>query len=319
MAALTRRLPVLSRLPSELGVLGAIIALVIYFALSSPVFFDGSNFINIGRQTTLLAIAAFAMTFVILSGEIDLSIGAVASLIGMFTAIALRDGLPWYAAFGVALASGMMFGALNGVITVIGRVPSFIVTLGTFSVARGVAFAITNRTAVAVNDENFLQIFAQAQVAGIAIAVIYAALLFIALHLLLTRTGFGTSVYAVGGNANAARLSGIPVARIKIMVFVLAGALIGIAAALQTARLASAPVEAARNLELDAIAAVVLGGTSFGGGRGSLVRTILGAILIGVLNNGLQLTAVDSYFQLVIKGVIIIGAVLLDRWTRGGR
>lgn len=319
MAALTRRLPVLSRLPSELGVLGAILLLIAYFSLASPVFFDASNFINIGRQTTLLAIAAFAMTFVILSGEIDLSVGAVASLIGMFTAIALRDGLPWYAAFGVALISGMLFGALNGFITVIGRVPSFIVTLGTFSIARGVAFAITNRTAVAVNDEGFLMIFAQANVAGIAIAVIYAALLFIALHLLLTRTSFGTSVYAVGGNANAARLSGIPVARVKIMVFVLAGALIGIAAALQTARLASAPVEAARNLELDAIAAVVLGGTSFGGGRGSLVRTIMGAILIGVLNNGLQLTGVDSYFQLVIKGVIIIGAVLLDRWTRGGR
>jgi ribose transport system permease protein len=319
MAAMTRRLPILSRLPSELGVLGAIIVLVIYFSLNSPVFFDTSNFVNIGRQTTLLAIAAFAMTFVILSGEIDLSIGAVASLIGMFTAIALRDGLPWFAAFAVALISGMLFGLLNGVITVIGRVPSFIVTLGTFSVARGIAFAITNRTAVPVNDESYLTIFAQADIGGIAIAVIYAALLFVVLHLLLTRTQFGTSVYAVGGNASAARLSGIPVARIKILVFMLAGLLVGIAAALQTARLASAPVEAARNLELDAIAAVVLGGTSFTGGRGSLVRTILGALLIGILNNGLQLTGVDSYVQLVIKGVIIVGAVLLDRWTRGGR
>ncbi len=188
-----------------------------------------------------------------------------------------------------------------------------------FSITRGIAFAITNRTAVAVSNQDFLFIFAQAQVAGIAIAVVYAALLFVLLHLLLTRTSFGTSVYAVGGNAQAARLSGIPVARVKILVFVLAGVLIGIAATLQTARLASAPVEAARNLELDAIAAVVLGGTSFTGGRGSLVRTVMGAILIGILNNGLQLTGVDSYFQLVIKGLIIIGAVLLDRWTRGGR
>jgi ribose transport system permease protein len=319
MTTLTRRLPILARLPSELGVLAAILALVGYFSLASPVFFDTANFVNIGRQTTLLAIAAFAMTFIILSGEIDLSIGAVASLIGMFTAIALRDGLPWFAAFGIAVVSGMCFGLLNGLLTVIGRVPSFIVTLGVFSITRGVAFAITNRTAVAVTDDPFLNIFAGAQIGGVAIAVIYAALLFLLLHLLLTRTSFGTSVYAVGGNPNAARLSGIPVARVKILVFVLAGALIGIAATLQTARLASAPVEAARNLELDAIAAVVLGGTSFSGGRGSLVRTVLGALLIGVLNNGLQLTAVDSYFQLVIKGSIIIGAVLLDRWARGGR
>ena len=319
MTAVTRRLTLFSRLPSELGVLAAILVLVVYFSAASPVFFDAANFINIGRQTTLLAIAAFAMTFVILSGEIDLSIGAVASLIGMFTAIALRDGLAWPLAFGVALISGAVFGLLNGVITVIGRVPSFIVTLGMFSITRGIAFAITNRTAVAVNNADFLTVFAQAQIAGIAIAVIYAALLFVLLHLLLTRTRFGTSVYAVGGNAQAARLSGIPVARVKILVFVLAGVLVGIAATLQTARLASAPVEAARNLELDAIAAVVLGGTSFTGGRGSLVRTILGAILIGVLNNGLQLTAVDSYVQLIIKGAIIVGAVLLDRWTRGGR
>ncbi len=318
MTTLTRH-PIFSRLPSELGVLAAILGLVLYFSFASPVFFDAANFINIGRQTTLLAIAAFAMTFVILSGEIDLSIGAVASLIGMFTAIALRDGLPWFAAFAIAVISGMAFGLLNGLLTVIGRVPSFIVTLGVFSITRGIAFAITNRTAVAVSDDTFLNIFAGAQLAGIAIAVIYAAMLFVVLHLLLTRTRFGTSVYAVGGNPNAARLSGIPVAQIKIVVFVLAGALIGIAATLQTARLASAPVEAARNLELDAIAAVVLGGTSFSGGRGSLVRTVLGALLIGVLNNGLQLTAVDSYFQLVIKGSIIIGAVLLDRWLRGGK
>lgn len=316
MTTMTKRLP---RLPAEIGVIAAILVVGVYFSLASPAFFNSSNFINIGRQTTLLAIAAFAMTFIILSGEIDLSVGAVASLIGMFAAIALRDGMPWFMALLVALISGTFFGLINGVITVIGRVPSFIVTLGMFSITRGIAFAITNRTAVAVTDTSFLSIFAQGQVAGIAISIIYVLILFILLHLLLTRSSFGTSVYAVGGNVNAARLSGIPVARVKILIFVLAGGLIGFAATLQTARLASAPVESARNLELDAIAAVVLGGTSFAGGRGSLVRTILGVLLIGVLNNGMQLTGVDSYLQLVIKGVIIVVAVLLDRWTRGGR
>jgi ribose/xylose/arabinose/galactoside ABC-type transport system permease subunit len=309
----TRRLSI----PSEIGVLGAVIALFIFFSLASPFFFNPSNLTNLGRQTVLLAVTAFAMTFIILSGEIDLSVGSVVSLISIFVAMTLRDSGSILLALITGVGSGVLIGTLNGVVTVIGRVPSFITTLGMFSAARGIALAITNAVAIPILNEDYLVLFQDARPLGIAVSVIYAVVLFAALHFLLTRTRFGTSVYAVGGNAKAARLSGIGVRRVKIGVFALAGAIIGFAAILQIARLGSASPEVARNLELDAIAAVVLGGTSFTGGRGSLIRTIFGVLLIGILNNGMNLMNIDSYFQFIIKGAIIVLAVLLDRWTRG--
>jgi ribose/xylose/arabinose/galactoside ABC-type transport system permease subunit len=309
----TRRLSI----PSEIGVLGAVIALFIFFSLTSPFFFNPSNLTNLGRQTVLLAVTAFAMTFIILSGEIDLSVGSVVSLISIFVAMTLRDSGSILLALITGVGSGVLIGTLNGVVTVIGRVPSFITTLGMFSAARGIALAITNAVAIPILNEDYLVLFQDARPLGIAVSVIYAVVLFAALHFLLTRTRFGTSVYAVGGNAKAARLSGIGVRRVKIGVFALAGAIIGFAAILQIARLGSASPEVARNLELDAIAAVVLGGTSFTGGRGSLIRTIFGVLLIGILNNGMNLMNIDSYFQFIIKGAIIVLAVLLDRWTRG--
>jgi ribose/xylose/arabinose/galactoside ABC-type transport system permease subunit len=304
-------------IPSEIGVLGAVIGLFVFFSLASPFFFNASNLTNLGRQTVLLAVTAFAMTFIILSGEIDLSVGSVVSLISIFVAMALRDSGSIPVAVLVGVGSGVLIGTINGLITVIGRVPSFITTLGMFSAARGIALAVTNAVAIPILNEDYLVLFQEARPLGIAVSVIYAVALFAALHFVLTRTRFGTSVYAVGGSAKAARLSGINVRRVKIEVFALAGGIIGFAAILQIARIGSASPEVARNLELDAIAAVVLGGTSFTGGRGSLIRTIFGVLLIGILNNGMNLMNIDSYFQFIIKGAIIVLAVLLDRWTRG--
>jgi ribose transport system permease protein len=314
----TRASPRRLTIPSEIGVLGAVIALFIFFSLASPFFFNPSNLTNLGRQTVLLAVTAFAMTFIILSGEIDLSVGSVVSLISIFVAMTLRDSGSIPLAVLIGVGAGVLIGSINGIITVIGRVPSFITTLGMFSAARGIALAITNAVAIPILNEDYLFLFQDARPLGIAVSVIYAVVLFAALHFILTRTRFGTSVYAVGGNAKAARLSGIAVRRVKIEVFALAGAIIGFAAILQIARLGSASPEVARNLELDAIAAVVLGGTSFTGGRGSLIRTIFGVLLIGILNNGMNLMNIDSYFQFIIKGAIIVLAVLLDRWTRRG-
>jgi ribose/xylose/arabinose/galactoside ABC-type transport system permease subunit len=248
-------------LPSEIGVLGAVIALFVFFSLASPFFFNASNLTNLGRQTVLLAVTAFAMTFIILSGEIDLSVGSVVSLISIFVAMTLRDSGSIPLAVLVGVGSGVLIGAINGVITVIGRVPSFITTLGMFSAARGIALAVTNAVAIPILNEDYLTLFQEARPLGIAVSVIYAVVLFAALHFVLTRTRFGTSVYAVGGSAKAARLSGISVRRVKIEVFALSGGIIGFAAILQIARIGSASPEVARNLELDAIAAVVLGGT----------------------------------------------------------
>jgi len=265
----------------------------------------------------LLGVTAFAMTFIILSGEIDLSVGSVVSLISIIVAMTLRDTGSIIGALAVGLGAGALIGVINGLVTVKGHVPSFITTLGIFSAARGISLAVTNSVAIPILNEDYLLVFQDARPLGIAVSVIYAVVLFAALHFVLTRTRFGTSIYAIGGNAMAARLSGIPVDRIKILVFVLAGTIIGFAAILQIARIGSASPEVARNLELDAIAAVVLGGTSLTGGRGSLVRTIFGVLLIGILNNGMNLLNIDSYFQFIIKGAIIILAVLIDRWSRG--
>lgn len=296
------------------GVLLGVVALIIFFALATPYFFNAANFINIGQQIVVLGVAAFAMTFIILSGEIDLSMGAIGSIAGILTAMALREAVPLPIAVMIGIITGMLMGLVNGMLSVKLRVPSFIVTLGVASILRAVARTITDNRPVSFMDETYLNVFADASFLGIAINIWYVLILFGLLYLLLTRTAFGTSVYAVGGNVNAARMSGIPADRIKILVFVLAGALVGFAGILQGARLGSAQVDPVLN-ELDAIAAVVLGGTSFSGGRGSLARTVLGVLLIGILNNGLALMNVDSYWQLVIKGVIVVGAVLLDRWT----
>lgn len=314
---LTRAPQPLRTLFGQSGVLVGICVLVVIFSFASPYFLDARNFINIGQQTTLLAVAAFAMTFIILSGEIDLSVGAVASLLGILMAMTMRAGYPMEVAVVAGVSVGAGIGIINGSLSLFGRVPSFIVTLGMYSIARGVSYALTNARAISVADERFLLLFAKAAPLGISATVWYAIVIFICLHLLLTRTAFGASIYAVGGNPEAARLSGIEVARVKLLVFTLSGALTGVTAILLTARLGTGFVEGARNLELDAIAAVVLGGTSFSGGRGSLVRTLLGALLIGILNNGLSLLNVESYYQLVVKGAIIVAAVLLDRWVAG--
>jgi ribose transport system permease protein len=300
----------------DAGVLVGILLLFIFFSLASPNFFDFNNFLNIGRQSVMLMLAAFAMTYVILIGEIDLSVATTASLAGVVLALTLNAGLGLPLALLFCFLLGTITGFLNGLITVKGRVPSFIVTLGMASIARGITITITGNRAVSASSETFLRLFANTQLLGLPVAVWYTLIIFALLHFLLTRTRFGMAIYAVGGNAKTARFSGIATDRVRMAVFTLAGATIGFAAILQTARIGTATVEAARGLELDAIAAVVLGGTSFSGGRGSLLRTVLGVLLIGILNNGLSLMNVLSYYQFIIKGAIVVLAVLLDRWTR---
>jgi ribose/xylose/arabinose/galactoside ABC-type transport system permease subunit len=300
------------------GILLVIVILAIVFTIQRPVFLTEGNLANIGRQVTLLLIGAFAMTFVILSGEIDISVGAIASLCGVVIATLLADGQP----IPVALAGGATVGAgiglVNGLIVVKGRIPSFIVTLGMLSIIRGLALASTNASTIVFRNNPYRDLFAREEFLGIPAPVWWAILIFLVLHFLLTRTRFGANVYAVGGNANSARLAGIAVDRVKILVFVLAGLLMACVAVITSARVGNGQPEGSIGLELDAIAAVVLGGTSLSGGRGSLIRTIFGALLIGILNNGLSLNNVEFQVQQVVKGVVIVLAVLLDIWIRGG-
>lgn len=304
---------------AEFGILIAIVLLIIGFSFASPFFLTVSNFANIGRQTTLLAISAFAMTFVILSGEIDISIGAIASLAGVVIALILRAGGPMIVAILAGLGVGALAGLINGLLTVKGRIPSFIVTLGTLSVIQGVALAITNASTIVFQNDLYRDIFARATPLGIPAPVWFALGLFIVLQWVLTQTKFGSDIYAVGGGPDTARLAGIPVDRVKIIVFTLSGALTAAAAFVLTARVGNGQPLGAQGLELDAIAAVVLGGTSFSGGRGALWRTVLGALLMGILNNGLTLVSIAYWPQLVVTGTIIVVAVYIDYLARGSK
>ena len=309
----------IGRLVSRTGVVIATLGLIVFFSLMSPVFPRLSNFVNIGRQITLLAVASFGMTCIIISGEIDLSVGAVAGLIGILTAMMLAADTRTATAVAVGLAAGIAIGTAMGALIVYGGIPSFIASLGIYSITRGVAFAITDGRAVAIFDLRYLYTFAEAAPLGVPAAIWYAVGTFLVLHLILSRTTFGARVYAVGGNAAVARYSGLGIKGTRLGVFALGGALAALGGILLSARLGTGFVEGARNLELDAIAAVVLGGTSFLGGSGSLMRTMSGVLLIGVLNNGLNLLNVPTYYQISLKGLIIIASVVVDRYVRGGR
>jgi ribose transport system permease protein len=314
----------------QFGVIFAVLLLLAAFALIRPdflsIFLNPNNLANIGRQTTLLAITGFAMTLVILSGEIDISIGAIASMCGVVMALIIVNTGSWLLALPVGIVLGAALGFVNGAITVRGGIPSFIVTLGTLNIVQGAALALTNASTVTLPANpvinQFRDLFARGVVtlpiANIQVPqpVIIVAVLLVILTWLLTRTRFGLNVYAVGGNAASARLAGIPVGRVKILVFMLSGALVAVAAIVYTARLGNGQPLGMIGYELDAIAAVVIGGTSFTGGRGALWRTVLGALLIGVLNNALTLMNVNFNLQLLVRGAVIVLAVMLDYWTR---
>jgi ribose transport system permease protein len=301
-----------SRLRDLLPVL-ALTILLVGFSLASPFFLDPVNFRNLATDSATLMLCAFGMALVILLGEIDLSVGAVISLLSVGLAQVMLLGVPWPLAVLTILLAGAAVGLLNGVVTVVGRVPSFIVTLGAGGVAGGLAYVASGGIAVSVLDGQFLEQLYFATFAGLPIPLFVVAGAFVATHVLLRRTAFGAELRAIGTNPEAARLSGVAVARSRVLVFVLMGVLVALGAVLATARLGSGTPEVNPQVTLDAIAAVIIGGASLMGGRASIPRTLLGALLIAVLNNGMTLLNVNTYWQLVIKGVIILVAVLVDQ------
>lgn len=299
---------------NQFGIYIAILAISTTFVMLNPVFLSSGNLANIARQATFLTIIALGMTFVILAGEIDISVGAVASASSVIIASLLSAATPWPFAVLAGVAAGSVTGAINGVLTVKGQIPSFIVTLGTLSVVRGIALAATNASTIVFRNDAYRDIFARGSLLGLPAPMWIAVFLFGLLWYVLHRTKFGADIYAVGGDAQLAKLAGIAADRVKIAAFVVCGTVAAFSATVLTARVGNGQPEGAIGFELDAIAAVVLGGASFSGGRGSLWRTVLGALLISILNNGLTLLNVSYYVQLVVKGCVIVLAVLLDRW-----
>lgn len=299
----------------------ALVLLSVAFSILSPVYLTSANALNIGRQIAITSVVAFGATIVIIAGEIDLSVGSVMGLTSVLVGIVLH-GTPTSAnsldanvllALVAGLALGIGVGLFNGAVTVFGRIPSFIVTLGTLSIARGLALSYGTGVPDPITSRAYLAAFGDGQVLGIPVLIIYTFVTLAVTTFLLRGTLFGIQVYATGGNAEAARLAGIPIRRVKLAALALGGLLAGFAGVLGTARVQTALPQLGNGIELDAIAAAVLGGTRFSGGYGTVIGTLLGAVLIGVINNGLTLMSVSSTYQLVIKGVVIIVAVLLDR------
>jgi ribose/xylose/arabinose/galactoside ABC-type transport system permease subunit len=293
---------------------GTLIGLALLCAalwILTPHFLTVSNLVNVVEQTSINAIVAVGMTFVILSGGIDLSVGSIVALAGVVLGTALQGGQPLPVALTLALAAGVACGLANGGLISWGGLPPFIVTLGVMSIARGAALLFTEGRPVSGFDASF-RVLATGRVGFVPAPVIAMVIVYAAAHLVLTRTTFGRYVYAIGGNEEATRLSGVAVRFHKTMIYGVSGLMSGVAAVMLTARLNSAQPIAGLNYELDAIAATVIGGTSLMGGEGTLGGTLVGALIMGVLRNGLNLLGVSSFLQQIVIGGVIVVAVLLD-------
>ena len=310
---------ILSRMDRALqryGLLVAFAAICAVLSVLSPAFLTAQNVINVLRQISINAVLAVGVTYVILTGGIDLSLGSVVAITGVLAAIFAHPGAyPLIAPIAIGILGGILIGVVNGVVITRFRVAPFIATLGMMTIARGGALIISKGRPVSNLSDSF-NFIGNGSLLGVPVPVLILAGVFLASHFVLRRTTFGRYVYAVGGNEEAARASGIGTHRIKIACYSICAGLAGLAGIIQASRIATGQPNAGIAYELDAIAAVVIGGTSLSGGIGGVTGTILGALIIGTLNDGLDLLNVSSYYQQVVKGMIIIGAVVLDRERR---
>lgn len=293
----------------------ALVVMIIVVSLLNPNFFTTGNLLNILRQTAVNAIIAVGMTFVILTAGIDLSVGSVLALCGAIGASLIAAELPIVLAVGAALGSGILLGAASGVIIAKGKVQAFIATLVSMTMVRGLTLVYTDGRPISTGFTDTADAFSYigtGYLFGLPVPIWIMAVVFAAAWYVLRHTRLGRYVYALGGNEAATRLSGINVDRIKITVYAIAGFLSALAGLVVTSRLSSAQPTAGAGYELDAIAAVVLGGTSLMGGKGTIMGTLLGALIIGFLNNALNLLDVSSYYQMIAKALVILLAVLVD-------
>ena len=316
-ATVWQRLP-FARL-SKLGVLLALLFFVAIFAIASPRFLTPDNFINVSRQISTNFIIGCAMTFVIITAGIDLSVGSFVALSSVLMAgLTVNYGLPWPFAIVLTILAVAGVGLLNGLAISRQGLQPFVVTLAMMSIARGLALAYTDGTPIFIDDKTVLAL-GNGYLGPIPIPVAIAAVIGILSHIALTRTRLGRYVYAVGGNEEAARISGINVANIKLFVYGFSGALSAVAGVIMTGRLYSGNPTAGADTALDVIAAVVIGGTSLFGGVGTIVGTLVGAFIVGIISNGLTILNVPYYWQLVAKGLVIYIAMLIDRQARSIR
>ena len=296
----------------NIGILIGLAALMAIVSLFSESFFTASNMWNILRQISTNALLAFGMTFVILIGGIDLSVGPLLAFSGVFAAYVMGNlGWPIWAAIAGSIILCSMVGMLNGVIVTKTGIAPFVVTLSVQQIFRGFAMLLANGAPIRIRDQGFINI-GTTYIGPVAFPVIYMIIIMALCYVVLNKTQFGRHIYALGGNKSAARFAGIRTQRIEVMVYALSGFLAGIAGIVLAARMTAGVPATGDGYECDAIAAVVLGGASFTGGIGTIGGTLIGAIIIGVLNNGLNMLNVASFWQYVAKGVVILLAVMVD-------
>lgn len=294
------------------GIVIAFVLVCIVLAILSPVFLRWTNIMNVIRQSSIIGIMAVGVTFVILTGGIDLSVGSVMAVSGMIAAGALQNGAGTAAAIIIGLGVGISCGLVNGLLITIGKITPFVVTLGMMSIARGITLIYSQGHPISGFSQSF-RFIGGGVLFGIPFPIILLLLSVVVGWFVLSQTRLGRYTYAIGGNEETVTLSGINSSRIKMIVYGISGLTSGISALILTSRLNSAGPTAGIAFELDVIAAVVIGGTSLNGGRGSVWGTLIGALLIAIINNGMNLLGISPYYQQLVKGLIIIGAVLIDR------
>ncbi|WP_456238400.1 ABC transporter permease [Priestia abyssalis] len=285
--------------------------MVVVMSFLSPAFLNANNLLNVVRQISFIGIVAMGVTMIIITTGIDLSSGSVIALVSVVVASYAHPGDSLFVAIAIGLGIGALCGFINGAVSAKGKIPPFIATLGMMTAARGLALLYSDGRPIPNLSDSFM-FLGKGEIAGIPFPIIVFIVMGIISHLLLSKTKFGKYTYAIGGNEQAARICGINVDRYKIMIYTYAGLLAAIAGMMLTARISVGQPSMGVMFELDAIAAAVIGGTSLAGGVGTIAGTMIGALIIGVLNNGLDLLGVSSYWQQILKGAIIVSAVLID-------
>ena len=305
--------PVANMIRSNIGIICVLLIIGVFLSLLSDKFLTSGNLISVMRQISINVYIALGMTLVIILGGIDLSVGAIVALTGTVTVgLIVNTGFPIAAAIAIGLLIGVVCGFISGTMVAKFRLPAFIVTMAMMNIARGAANVYSGGRSTRITDEFFSSIGSGYLFGVIPLPVIYMVVLIILFTVVLNKTKFGTYIYAIGGNRESARLSGVPIKKVEIAVFTIIGLLSAFAGLVLASRMYSGQPSVGAGYELDAIAACVLGGVSMSGGKGRISGTIFGAMVIGFISNGLNLMNVNSFWQLVVKGIIIIIAVVID-------
>lgn len=305
-----------SQLVQRFGAFTGLFLLCVFFSLTSPHFLTTNNLLTVALQTSVIAIVAIGQTFVIIKSGIDLSVGSVVAISGVVAADLMTKGTPVPIAVLVGIGVGAVCGLINGFLIAFGKIPPFIASLGMMGAARGAALVITDGIPVSGLPASFGAL-AGAQLFGmIPSSVVIMFIIAVIMGLILSKSHFGRNIYAIGSNEEAAYLSGIPIKKTKMWVYVVSGLMSGIAGIVLTSRLVSAQPTAGNMYELDAIAAVVIGGASLMGGVGSILGTLIGAFVMGVLRNGLNLLNVSPFWQQIAIGGVVVLAVFIDNLRR---